>query len=127
MSLSAAQISQMQTVQADLMADTCVIQSRSATADSYGEMIASYTDGDAIACGFSYAGDRHKFRAPDMTLQTTDAELRIPLTETIGERDRVKLTKRMGTTLGTALVFEVNGPIRRGPSAYLVPLRKVTP
>jgi head-tail adaptor len=126
MALSALQIAQMQHAGGELMTDTCVVQTRTATADTYGEMIGTYSDGDALACGFRYLSGG-ELATEQMRMLRTEAELRLPIGTTVTALDRVKLTKRYGAALTTTLVFEVVGPIRRGPAGLLLMLRKVEP
>lgn len=107
------------------MQDTCIIQAYSATPDTYGDPVPTYTDGAAIACGFDPTGGRESWR-PDMTALHVDATVRLPIATTLDTRDRIKITKRFGVAI-TAIVFEIVGLPQRGPSGLVVELVKVTP
>ena len=69
-------------------------------------------------------GDERK--QADGTLLVVDAIVRVPIATTVTELDRVKITKQHGSTLGTALVFSVVGKPKRGPSALVIDLQRVT-
>lgn len=122
--VSSQDIASMKADQAQSLHDSCIIQTYTAAADGYGQMVVTYVDGAAIACGYKSEGGQEK-RRRDGTVLVTDATLRLPLTASIGVKDRVKLTKRYGVTLGTALVFEVVGLPQPGPTGYVVELKAV--
>jgi len=122
--LSANDLAYMQSTNESLMADACVIQTHSASRDATGEEQHSYTDGDTISCGFHYA-NRQNRRDADMTLQVTAGVFRLSLGTTINRQDHIKLTHKYGTALGTAIEFELDGLPIPGPSALVVPVRKV--
>jgi hypothetical protein len=106
------------------MMDTYVPQVYSEAVNSFGEMIATYTDGTAAICGLDMRQgiERHN---SDKTILEYDATVRLPITKAPDARDRVKITKRFGETLTTALVFEIVGPIQRGPSGIRLMLKRV--
>ena len=103
--------------------DTCVIQTLSTARDTTGAVIPTYTDGSAISCGFEPTGGTER-KAADGTAVITDATVRVPIGTTVTAKDRVKITKRHGTTLGTALVFGLASEPQRGPSGLVIELRK---
>ena len=59
----------------------------------------------------------------DKTLIEYDATVRLPITTAVGMQDRFRVTKRFGETLSTPLVFDIVGPIQRGPSGVRLLLR----
>lgn len=126
MTLTATQITQMQNQAGDLMHDTCVVQTyTSSTVDSYRQPTVTYPDGSAISCGFSWRQLGNTERLfPELHSLTYDALVRVPIGTTVTRKDRVKLTKRMGVAI-TNIVFEVSGPVMRGPTCLMVPLRRV--
>lgn len=113
----------MREVQVGHMMDSCVIQTHSATYDTFGQEILSYTDGSEIRCGLDMrpGSERH---GQDETVLTYDATLRLPITTTLTEKDRIKVTKRFGEDW-TDLVFEVVGVLQRGASGLRVLLRRI--
>jgi hypothetical protein len=120
------ELSRLQSTQDSAMQDTCVIQVYTRTLDSYGAPAVAYTDGSAIACGVNMTPARES-RQADMNVERIDATVRLPIGTSIKTTDRVKVTYRYGVILSTALVFEVVGAIRRGPSGLQVDLQAVTP
>jgi len=122
---SASELANMRTAQDGHMMDTGYIQRRSAAADSFGEMVETFTeDATAILLGLDMrpGSERH---GTDMTVTTYDATARLPIGTSIDVKDKIRVTKRFGETLGTALLYEVSAPVRRGPSGVRVELRKV--
>jgi len=119
------ELSGFRTAQTDHMMDTCVIQAYSSTQNSYGEEVVTYTDGTALACGLDMrpGNERH---STQYTTTEYDATIRLPIATAPDVRDRIKITKRFGETLSTVLVFEITGPIQRGPSGIRMQLKKVT-
>jgi hypothetical protein len=114
----------MRAAQAAAMLDTGVVQTwAEGAADGYGQTGDTWTDGAAIACGVEIVG-MNESRRSDYQLEVGDAVIRVPVTTTVDRRDRIKITKRNGTTLGTAEVFEVVGQ-RRGPSATRLYARRI--
>ena len=120
------ELARMQATQTSAMFDTCVIQAYSAAQDAYGAMIASYTDGSEISVGFDPTGGREGKRT-DMTTLPIDATVRLPFGTSVNAKDRIKITKRFGTALSTALVFDVVGFPQTGPSGIVLDLESVTP
>jgi hypothetical protein len=114
----------MRLAQTGHMPDTYVPQVYSEALSQFREMAPTYTDGTAAICGLDMrpGSERHN---PGNTILEYDATVRLPITATPDPRDRVKITKRFGETLGTALVFEIVGPIQRGPSGIRLMLKRV--
>lgn len=124
MDFTSAQITRMRDTQVGHMQDTCVIQTCVQTANSYGELVETFTDGSAIECGLDMGSGSERRTVDNITTQY-DATLRLGIATSITSKDRIKVTKRFEETLGTALVYTVAGPIRRGVSGIRIPLRKV--
>lgn len=115
----------MKSVQVDSLQDTCVIQRHAYTGDTYGQQADGFTDdAAAIACGLDMRPGSERWNNRT-TVLNFDATLRLAITVTVDEKDRIKVTKRYGETLGTALVFEIAGPIQRGPSGIRLMLNRV--
>ena len=122
--LNSTDLLNMRAVNEMTMHDTCVRQVYSATSNSMNEDVVTYTDQAAIACGLDMrpGSERH---SQSYTSLEFDATIRLPVTTTIDPRDRLKITKRYGETLATALVFEIVGPVQRGPSGIRLALKRV--
>ena len=124
-------LAQMRADQADSLHDTCVILSHSESQDSFGEMVSSWTSGTSLACGFEPTGGKERPRSggsthPAGTLLVVDARLRLPLTVSLGVKDKVRITHRYGEALAVPLTFGVAGLPRRGASGLVVDLQEVS-
>jgi len=124
--LTSVDLANLQAAQVGTMLDTCVIQSYARTFDSNGSPAETYTDGSAIACGVNMTPSRENWRT-NMNATHVDATIRLPIATSIKSTDYVKVTHRFGVALGTALVFDVVGSIRCGPSGLQVDLAAVSP
>lgn len=104
-------LAMMRADQTDALWDTCVVQTQSVTVDTYGQGIETFTDGTAIACRFVPSSGREikEITRPDGTITIIRALLRLPRGTTVTPNDRIKITKRFGETLTTALVYGVAG------------------
>jgi len=123
--IGATDLANLQTYQNASMFDTCIIQSYFAALDDYGAEVAVYTDGNAIACGVNMSPSKES-RTTTMNVERIDATIRLPIGTSIKATDRVKVTHRYGVAI-TAIVFEVVGSIRRGPSGLQVDISQVLP
>jgi len=124
MDFSTDELTNFRSAQTGHMMDTVVRQVYSATSNSYNEDVVTYTDQTAIDCGLDMrpGSERH---TQSYTALEYDATMRLAITTTIDARDRLKVTKRFGETLTTALVFEIVGPVQRGPSGIRLLLKRV--
>lgn len=122
---SAAELASMRATQVESLMDACVIQRHKYTANAYNEQVSSWTDDKAeTACGLDMRPGSERY-SNRMTTLTYDATVRLPITASVDEKDRIKITKRFGETLATALVFDIAGPVQRGVSGIRLLLRKV--
>jgi head-tail adaptor len=116
----------MREAQTDHMMDECYIQALTQTFNSFGEEINSWADsGAAISCGLEMQAGSET-REDDKTVVMYDAVLRIAITDVPAETKRIRVTKRHGETLSTAIVYEIRSPIQRGPSGNRILLNKVS-
>jgi hypothetical protein len=124
LAFSTAELAEMRTAQQAHMMDTAVVQTFSAsTADSWGIPADSYSDGSAVYCGFNNKAGIETQGEGEVVQY--DATVRLPIGTAVTESDRIKITKRHGTTLSTPLIFEIVR-LRRGPSGLLLELEQVT-
>jgi head-tail adaptor len=124
MDFSTWQKDRMKAIQTAHMQDTCVIQTCTQTYDADGQAIKSFADGSAIECGLNMSAGSERFGS-DNTIVQYDAVLRLAITRTPTEIDRIKITKRFEETLGTPLVYEIVSPIQRGVSGIRILLRRI--
>lgn len=122
---SSDELTGMRAAQVAHMMDTCNLQTCVETGDSFNELVQTWpADGADLVCGLDMrpGSERH---GDDKTLLTYDATLRLPITATPDAKDRVKVTKRYGEALGVALIYDIVGPIQRGPSGIRLLLQRV--
>ena len=123
---SASQRSRMQATFDASMPDTCHIVTRTpGPVDDYGNPTVTWTEGTTdVACGLDMRNSYEVLASTQVLVY--DARLRLPIATVITNLDRIKITKRYGATLATALLYEVIGPPRQGPSGIVVDLRTAT-
>lgn len=122
---TASELTGFRTAQDGHMLDVGNMQPVTATADSYGQVVETYTTNSAdIACGLDMrpGSERH---GQDKTVIEYDATVRLPIGTAVDPRDRFRVTKRFGETLSTALIFSIVSPIQRGPSGIRLMLRRI--
>ncbi len=122
---SAIDLTNMRATQDNHMMDTCKFQAVVETIDSMRELVQTWpVDGAEVVCGLDMRSgiERHQ---TDKTLLEYDATIRLPIASAPGHKDRIKVTKRFGEALGAALVYEIVGPIQRGPSGVRLLLKRV--
>lgn len=122
--ISATEYTRMCATASASMFDTCVVQTYSATSSTSAEPnVGSWADGSAIACGFDASVSNEVSDGSQATL--TDATIRLPIGTTCTGKNRIKVTKRNGTTLGTAETYEILGEPRRGPTALVCHCKRI--
>ena len=124
-SLSAAELARMRSTQISSLMDTCVVQRYSASANSYNELIPTWTDdASSTACGLDMRSGSERYGNKQVSV-VYDASLRLPITVSVDVKDRIKITRRYGEILSTPLVYDIAGPVQRGPSGIRLLLRKL--
>ena len=125
-SFSAEELAGMREAQTGHMLDSCYLQAVTQTFNTFGEEVNSWADsGSEIDCGLDMRPGS-EVRATNKTVVQYDAVLRIAITELPTELKRVRVTKRFGETLTTALIYDIVSPIQRGPSGFRILLNKVS-
>jgi hypothetical protein len=124
MDFSTEELADFRATQESHMMDLVVRQAYSATQNSYNEDVVTYTDQTAQDCGLDMRPGNERY-TQNYTAIEYDATMRLPITTTIDARDRLKVTKRFGETLATPLVYEIVGPVERGPSGIRLVLKRV--
>ena len=123
MTFTTDDLSFFQTTQETYMQDTGKVGTYSVAENTYGEMIVTYTFGDAMDCGFRHLTAREIERLEGIALPV-DAEIRLAIDTTITGKDQFKLTHRFSVDV-TDETYQVVGEPRRGPSGLQVFLRLV--
>lgn len=120
---SASELANMRTAQDGHMMDTAFIQDETETTNSYREVVFTYADrGTSTVCGLDMRPGSENVRE-DKTVLIYDATVRLPIGTLVDEKNRIKVTKRFGETLTTVLVYDIVGPVQRGPSGVRLLLR----
>jgi hypothetical protein len=123
---NSAALTFMRSTQTGHMQDVAIRQAFSFTTNSMNEAVGAWdtTSTTEIPCGLDMrsGSERH---GQNYTTLVFDASIRLPITTTIDTRDRIKITKRFGETLATALIFEIVGPIQSGPSGIRLLLKRI--
>lgn len=122
--LSPRDLAFMRATQTAHMMDECDLQTCTQTIDSFGQMVETFSDGSAQACGLDMRTGAERRGAQNTVLQY-DASIRLAITANPSAKDRVKVTKRFGESLTTALVYEIVGPVQRGPSGIRLLLKRI--
>ena len=119
-----ADLTNMRSCQDAHMMDTCKLQTCTQTADTYNQLVETFADGADLVCGLDMRPGSERHTA-DKTVINYDATVRLPIASAPTPKDRVKVTKRFGEALGVALVYNIVGPIQRGPSGVRLMLKKI--
>lgn len=125
---TSTELSRMRSTQESAMQDVCRIGAYRGSTDGYGNPDTSspetlWTYGEEQVCGLEHARPRETQASGDVPL--IDARLRLPIDTTIDERDRIRIEQRYGEALSGAQVFEIVGPVKRGPSGLVLGLRLI--
>jgi hypothetical protein len=119
---SAADLSNMRSIQVAHMADECVLYSSvsGSALDDWGRP--TVTSGSVTTvCGLEMVAqdetDKPGAQGPDF-----DAKVRLPITTTITRIDKVKITKRFGESVAP-ITYDVMGECLRGPSGLVLNLK----
>ena len=125
---TSTELTRMRSTQDGAMQDVCRVGAYTSVDDAYNLPSVTYTYGDEVTCGleldppgFSRSGELQA----SGEVPVIDARLRLPLATTIDPRDRIRIEQRYNEDLTTAQVFEIEGPVKRGPSGLVLDLRIV--
>ncbi|RME27165.1 MAG: hypothetical protein D6800_05425 [Candidatus Zixiibacteriota bacterium] len=94
--------------------DTCVVQTYTVTTDDAGlPGTPSYVDGNTYACAFEPASAQEVLA--DTNVPRLAGRIWLPLAAEgdLDSKNRIKVTARNGTTLGTPKIYEIIGPAQR--------------
>lgn len=117
------ELTRMQTTQDSAMQDTCRIGVYRSVEDGYNNPTPEYVYSEALACGVEHV------RVDEVqgtgAVPELDARIRLPIETVIDERDRVMVTKRYGVAIANPAIYEIEGPVKRGPSGLVLECREV--
>ena len=119
---SAADLANMKSCQDDHMMDTCKLGTCTQTSDTHGQLVETFAYGADVICGLDMrpGSERH---GVDHTVLQYDATVRLPFASAPDAKDRIKVTKRHGTALAADQVYNIVGPIQKGPSGVRLLLK----
>jgi hypothetical protein len=120
---TATELARMRGTQDDAMQDTCRIGAYTAVDDAYNLPSVTYVYGDEVICGLDLLRPNEQHASGEVPV--IDAVLRLPIGTEIDERDRIRIEQRYNEALDVAQVFEIEGPVDRGPSGIRLDLRLV--
>jgi len=113
----------MRSTQDGAMQDVCRVGAYTATDDAYNLPSVTYTYGDEVTCGLDLLRSDEQHASGEVPVIT--GILRLPIGTVIDERDRIRVEQRYNEELTTPQVFEIEGPVDRGPSGIRLDVRIV--
>ena len=120
---TATELTRMRSTQDGAMQDVCRIGAYTSADDAYNLPSVTYVYGDEVVCGLDLMSSTEQQASGEVPI--IDAKLRLPIGTTINERDRIRVEQRYNEDLTTPQVFEIEGPVDRGPSGLVLDLRLV--
>lgn len=124
--LSQSQLDHFRERQEASLMDVCHRLVHSYSSNTHYEKVDVWTeDTTDRKCGLDQSPGSERSRTSD-TLIVYDAVIRLPLSEAWNEKDKIKILKRFGETLGTPIEYGIISPIQRGPSGIRMLLRKIS-
>jgi hypothetical protein len=123
MTLRANDLAMMRSVAQETMLDTCVIQTLTSTGDGYDISADSWSDSAALDCGYQPARAREIMGGAQVIMMP--ATIRLPDGTSVTHLQRIKLTKRYGTTLTTPLYFAIKDEPKTGAASIVVEVESV--
>ena len=113
----------MRSTQSGAMQDVCRVGAYQSVANTYGNPAPEWIYGAEVACGLEHVNPREVQASGEVPV--IDARLRLPIATAIDERDRIRIEKRFGESLTDPQIFEIEGPVKQGPSGLVLGLRLV--
>lgn len=120
---TATELTRMRSTQDGAMQDTCRIGAYTATDDGYNLPDVTYVYGVEVICGLELVNPNEEHASGEVPV--IDARLRLPIGTAIDEHDRIRVEQRYNEEITTPQVFEIEGPVKRGPSGLVLDLRLV--
>lgn len=113
----------MRSTQDRAMQDVCRVGTYQSVDDAYNLPDPTYVYGDEVTCGLELVQPTEEMASGEVPV--INAHLRLPLATVIDERNRIRVEQRYNEALTTPQVFEIEGPVKRGPSGLMLELRLV--
>ena len=113
----------MRSTQDGAMQDVCRVGAYTSVDDAYNLPSVTYVYGAEVICGLDLMSPTEQQASGEVP--AINAKLRLPIGTTIDERDRIRIEQRYNEELDTPLVFEIEGPVDRGPSGIRLDVRIV--
>ena len=120
---TATELSRLRSTQDGAMQDVCRVGSYQSTDDAYNLPDVEYVYSTETACGLEMVSPEEEQASGEVSV--IDAHLRLPIDTVVTEHDRIRVEQRYNEALTNPLVFEVEGPVKRGPSGLVLELRLV--
>ena len=117
------ELTRMRSTQDGAMQDVCRVGAYQSADDGYNLPGATYVYGVEVVCGLELVRPTEEMASGEVPV--INAHLRLPLATAIDERDRIRVEQRYNEALATPQVFEIEGPVERGPSGVVLQLRLV--
>lgn len=89
--------------------------------DGYGIPVEGYRVRLSTKCGLKMISPKEIQASGEVPVIL--GKLRLPLATIVETRDRISVTHRYGTELAEPLIFDIEGPVERGPTGLVVLLR----
>lgn len=122
------ELARFQAAQEIAMQDTCYLLRRTTHGpDEWGQEKFTWertTPAAPLACGVDPGGPREAHGSGEVGL--LDVALRLPLATDVAVTDRVELLTRYAVALDPSALYEIVGPVERGPSGLVLKLRVLT-
>lgn len=126
--LTSAEIAHMKSASELYLPDTCVIQAYSASTDSAGNPgTATYTAAGTVSCRVVEGRTDEALEDTNVAMRVREIRFKQGARSNLeDERNRIKVTHRLGTALSTAQTYEIDGPYRQHQYLLAVPVRTAT-
>ena len=120
---TSTELIRMRGTQDGAMQDVCRIGAYTAADDAYNLPDVTYVYGVEVICGLDLMSPTEQQASGEVPV--INAKLRLPIGTEIDERDRIRIEQRYNEDLDTPQVFEIEGPVDRGPSGLVLDVRLV--
>lgn len=102
--LTSTELNRIVSHSADSFSDSCTVDTKTVTRNSFGEEVATFTSGSQIPCGFELVGGEET-SIEELIFTKTKGVFRLPMDTVITIEDRITLKSRYNQTVN--YTFEV--------------------
>lgn len=126
--LTPGEIADMKTASELYLPDTAIIQTWSAATDDIGNPgTATYTNAATVSCRVVEGRTDEVLEDSNVALRVREIRFKQGQASNLADtRNRIQVTKRLGTALATAQTYEIDGPARQHQYLLTVPVRTAT-